>query len=392
MGDYPPQVPVWKKIYNALSTLFCCFLTTGEHRPTSEILVNGKKVHGLFDTGAMCSCGSLDFFNSLPKKPRLIPYHNTLTAANGQEITSRGVARLTFKLKDYTFNHDVVILDKLKTNLIIGVDIMRRHGLVIDVAKRKIFRSPSTGSKTINEPGGIAKKDIILEPLQAMVMELSNPLDGPIGQQYLVNGPHVPQGITEKNKMGKSNILIVNKELVPIQIKRGDRLCYFEAVNESDVVHDRHIIDMIEKDIVVKGGGLHYDSSNTVNTNKVQLLPDKDIDAAITEVPTTYRNRFKSLIKSFSDIFSVDPNSIGCCDILKQKITLVDKNQVACTNPYRIAPNLIHIVENYVIQLLKQNVIENFKFHCFIGVLRTAEQDCWRKKCSHMWRHGTRQL
>ena len=145
-GDCPPAVPFWKKVYNALTTLFCCVLPTDEKRPTAKIIVNKSEVNGLFDTGAQCTCASFDWFKRLNKneRPVLIPYNSKLTAANGQEMKCRGVARLTFKLQDYSFTHDVVILDGLRTNLIVGVDIMKRHGLVIDVAKRKISRMPSS--------------------------------------------------------------------------------------------------------------------------------------------------------------------------------------------------------------------------------------------------------
>ena len=348
-------------MYNALSTLFCCVLPTGEKRPTAEILVNNSRVHGLFDTGAQCTCGSYDWFKNLSNKnrPPLIPYNSKLTAANGQEMKCRGIARLTFKLQDYSFTHDVVILDGLRTNLIVGVDLMKRHGLVIDVAKRKIYRSPSSINAIHNDlntkPGAVAPRNIVLEPLQAMALEVDNPLDGPVGQKFLVNGPFCPQGITDKNNKGKSVFIVANKELIPIQIKRGERICYFERVDDDELINNDALIMEIEKDLEKMGEGY---SKNKVN-NKVQMLSDNDINTAITEVPSNFKDKFRSLIKSFSDIFSIDPNSIGRCDILKQKITLLDKTRVACTNPYRIAPNLMHIVEAYVHQLLKQDVIEN---------------------------------
>ena len=355
MGDCPPKVPVWKRFYNALSALFCCVLPTGEKRPTSEIVVQDTKLHALFDTGAQCTCASYEWYSSLPnnKKPQLVPYNNKLTAANGQEMRCRGIARLHFKLKDYQFSHEVVILDGLRTPMIVGVDLMKRHGLVIDVAQRKIYRSPSSTHENVStKPGALAPRNITLEPLQAMMIEVDNPLDGPVGQKYVVNGYHVPLGVTDKNSQGKSVFLLANKQLIPVQIKRGERICYFEKVDDDDMINNEQLIAEIENDILKRGGG------NTVN-NTVKTLSDQDINKAIIEVPNEHKSKFRSLLKAFSDIFSIDPNTIGRCDILKQKITLIDKNRVACTNPYKIAPNLLHIVESYVHQLLKQDVIEN---------------------------------
>ena len=355
-------------MYNALKNIFtCCLLTTQEERPTSEILINDQKVFSLFDTGAMVTCASMKFYLSLRSRSPLQPYRHTLTAANGNEIKSRGTAYLRFNMGGYKFYHNVVILEDLRADSIIGVDLMKKHNLVLNMAQRKIYRctKPIMDENKENiKPGGVAKKSFILEPLQAISVKLSNPLDGKEGQKYLVNGPHVPQGITEKDNDGKCVILVANKELTPIQIKRGERLCYFQPINEDDVVNNTEMIANIEKDIIRNGGGSWKGCGagatfTESKVNKVNIIPDKDINAAITEVPIGYKERFASLVRSFSDIFSVDPDTVGCCDVYKQNIVLMDKGRVACKNPYRTAPNLTHIVESYVMKLLKQGVIEN---------------------------------
>ena len=70
------------------------------------------------------------------------------------------------------------------------------------------------------------------------------------------------------------------------------------------------------------------------------------------------KQQIKLLLNQFSDVFSLDPNDIGHCTVLPQRIVLKDNTKVANTPPYRIAPNLQGVVVQYVDKLFQAGVIQ----------------------------------
>ena len=71
------------------------------------------------------------------------------------------------------------------------------------------------------------------------------------------------------------------------------------------------------------------------------------------------QTQVKTLIDAYPDVLSLDPNSIGYCDVIPQEILLKDEKDIACTPPYPIAPNLQPIVNEYVDKLYNARIIEN---------------------------------
>ena len=360
-GDCLP-LPLWKRCFNALSAIMCygiCF--KGENRPTSEIQINNTTVKCLWDTGADLCAMPMRTLKKLKIKPRLRPCYSTMTAANGQEIRTRGIARIDFDLGDnMKFYHDVIILDSLRADLILGVDLMKAQCLVIDMNNQKISKSPM---EHVAPDIAVAPKTFSLEPLEAMALEIPSPKGNKIGQKYVASGQHVPQGITENSANGKNTILVVNNYLHPIQVGRGDELCTLEKVKDDEVLRDTELCRRAEMRINKVAGHHNKDMNTAGNVNKESISNDA-IDYAIRDVPNEYKHTFTDLIKSFADVFSSSPDVVGRCDIFPQKITLIDKEKVACKRPYPIPPNLTPIVESYVLKLLKQKVIESSR-SCF---------------------------
>jgi hypothetical protein len=66
-------------------------------------------------------------------------------------------------------------------------------------------------------------------------------------------------------------------------------------------------------------------------------------------------------LSEHSDIFSIDTGDVGKCDIIKQQLTLKEKNKVCSTPPYRLPHHLLPIAHKYVNQLLSSDVIRPSK-------------------------------
>jgi hypothetical protein len=69
------------------------------------------------------------------------------------------------------------------------------------------------------------------------------------------------------------------------------------------------------------------------------------------------KRRYLQVFCLNTDVFSIDKGDVGKCDIIKQQLTLIDKNKVCSTPPYRIPHHLLPIAHEYVDQLLSSDVI-----------------------------------
>ena len=214
-------------------SFFCCGLGDGrkERRPTTQIMVNGTNLQALWDTGADLTVASWAQFKKLKARPPLMRCTSVLTAANGQEIRARGVARLRFTIGRHAFTHDTVILDNLKTNMILGSDVMREHGFIINMGEATIKREEKPtldkGMPTVTSP-----KSFKIESLQCVDLEIQ--VGGADGQVWLASGPHVPQGLCTA-KAGKSRIIVANQTLNTIQIPRGQEICTLERISSHQM-------------------------------------------------------------------------------------------------------------------------------------------------------------
>ncbi len=90
----------------------------------ADASVNGTKFKFLMDTGACKSVMSINSFKSIPElfRPQL---HNTrmrFQVANGEVLTSMGVAHVTICMYGYTFNLPVFVCDMGDIDCIFGLD------------------------------------------------------------------------------------------------------------------------------------------------------------------------------------------------------------------------------------------------------------------------------
>jgi hypothetical protein len=73
------------------------------------------------------------------------------------------------------------------------------------------------------------------------------------------------------------------------------------------------------------------------------------------------KKRYLQVFCLNTDVFSIDTGDVGKCDIIKQQLTLIDKNKVCSTPPYIIPHHLLPIAHTYVDQLLSSDVIRPSK-------------------------------
>ncbi len=90
----------------------------------ADASVNGTSFKFLMDTGAIKSVMSSKRLMSIPKsfQPKLYNRRMKFQVANGEVLSSIGVAHVTIQMYDYTFNLPIFICDLGEINCIFGLD------------------------------------------------------------------------------------------------------------------------------------------------------------------------------------------------------------------------------------------------------------------------------
>ena len=90
----------------------------------------------MIDTGSAVSILSKKIFDKLGLSiSQLKGVLNTLTAADGGCIKTYGKTKLSFKLGDTDFDHEVIIADIDELHGILGFDFLEEHDVSISVTK-----------------------------------------------------------------------------------------------------------------------------------------------------------------------------------------------------------------------------------------------------------------
>jgi hypothetical protein len=81
----------------------------------------------------------------------------------------------------------------------------------------------------------------------------------------------------------------------------------------------------------------------------------------VERLPENWKFSFKNLLQRNRDVFSLTPNEVGKCGVIKQDIKLLDPNTVCSTPPYRLPHHLLPVAHSYVKNLLANKVIRPSK-------------------------------
>ena len=297
------------------------------------IQIENQVFPSLFDSGSGLTLLSYKAFKKLRPAPTLHKSRIRLTAANGGHLEVRGYANLKYRLGNREVRRRTLIVHGLQTASLIGVDTMVEENIIIDHGKQKIFVRPK-----LTRQIGWSPKAFCILPLGQKVISLVNKKlkDGLV----LAKGPLVPEGVSEL-KDGKFNVCLQNNSMLPKYIPRGAEICAIRSLNPDEL--------KLTNDQAVP---------NKSKSNKIDSSTLHDL---VKNVPTEFKEKYKSLLQKFSDIFALDPDTTGHVTVLKHHIRLKDENAI-CSQPSRRLPrHLFGIAKTYVEKLLAQGIIRPSK-------------------------------
>ena len=319
-----------------------------ENRPFLHIPINDFPVHTLFDTGSQVSLINKFAYLKMPCRPRITPVNLTVSAANGSHLKIIGQANFTIGIGSKRMTRPLLVVDGLQTDCIIGSDTMGEERISIDVASKRLrLEAAHTASLRV-------AKRITLEPkTEKVIYGVCNMLtysDQNVYVSPLLHSPadvHVAPCIVKDSIDGKYPILLTNVSDRSITIPRGAAIAALEATpsKTSALLPEVFHVSALAAD------ALHARRTPAHSP----LFPAEQVD--FSAIPLEHRSAYLALLTEFLDIFSVNPDDVGHCTVIKQKITLKDPNKVACTPAYRLPHHLKEIAIKYVDKLLAAGII-----------------------------------
>ena len=302
-------------------------------------------MEALFDSGAEATLINLETYRCLTRPPPMMNYSTQLTTANGSKIKVMGQANIKFAIAGQSFNHPTVIVAGLRSPCIIGADFMEKNGVVIDMKRKKIVVNSEINEKNVCRV--YTKKAVKLSPgmtKDILVKTDKRPLHDATHSTLCINETVRPLKIEDCIASWTRDGICIrakNESLETISIDRNTELSSGYFLRRGDVL----AIDSLQRTMPKK--------SKTPANNKFI----KELELKLESVPTSYRKEYKALMEQYHDVFSSNPDDVGCCTELKQSIRLIDDNKVSATPPYRMPHHLLPIAHEYVKKLLRLDII-----------------------------------
>lgn len=314
-----------------------------DKRPRASVSIQGAHCNALFDTGSEVTIINADLINSMTPKPVIVKSQTNLKAANGTKLTVLGAMNATIIMGKRKTVQSVLIVQNLGIACIIGHDLMAAEGVLIDTGRKRI----SFGGKGSNHTQQLrSNARYTIEPHSERIV-FSKSVGGNHNQIGLVQAVSaISTDFTVNPALVRMNyripVLISNASDMALVIERNQEIATIQLQDEDDVSNNVSFQEVLSIQQIGKG---NY---------QVRIGPD---DVNLTGIPQEYRLAYLRLLNQYVDVFSLNPNDVGHCRVMPQRILLKNPNQVSCTPPYRVPHHLKEVVIQYVDKLLAAGII-----------------------------------
>ena len=352
--------PIWRRMLSTIAALAFFKPAKRDRRPRVDVKANGHQVRGLVDSGADLTCLQWEEFIRMKERPALKPYHNRLSTASGQPLHVHGVAPIKYQFGKTIITWDTVIVQNLRSPLILGIDFMEASGMILDAGKRQLTLRGGMAVKLLGAPGvGVAKKEYKVGQYEARRVAIVT-REAP-GTKLVAVGPWVDAGIIEVNEKSEADVLFYNRTCEEVTVRRNTPICEIEGLDLSINSVGAEPLEPGQKGYELPWSWMPpqqpvNNSDNSRNDEKY-ALSEKNLNKLMENIPVEYRQKYKNVIWKYADAFSKSDDDIGKCEVMPQHIQLTQPDVVVSRPPYRIPFELRGLAHEYVQRLLRQGVI-----------------------------------
>ena len=333
-----------------------------DYRPKTEVEVAGVRVNALWDTGSIITIISQAVFSRLQYHPVALPIPPfvKIRAANGGQLDIVYYCYVTFQCLGRTMTRPTYVISNLSTGCILGADTMREERIMVDMELSEVYFKPGVPARQLylrtTKSVQVAELSDLLIPCQVVSTGESNDmiLETKVRGLGLIDDMTLPSlarapAATVTVRAGRANVVLSNSLGAPALVPRGT-LFAVSMLSQNDIITETEAIDITEDMDIV--------TVNAVSGTRAIRRADSILSKVdLTNIPGPFQAQFRKLLSDYAGMINDESADVGKCNLLPQKINLIDKNKIAATPPYRVPPALQPVVDTFVDKLLQAGII-----------------------------------
>ena len=301
-------------------------------RPFVNVSFNNRAtITALVDSGSEVTALDAALAKRIGLKATRGPVPFPLVGANGANITTRGYVTCPLKIRGFSCLANIILVQDLGSKCVIGADILAKENFWLHTRSSTLTKSKIQMSG-LSSPYRVAKRTTI-PAMSEMLIKIRSSVTGQ-DVCALSETPFISPTLTKLNEKGEGYVLCQNNSPDPLVLPRNLEL--------GSVETNPHVCADIK-------------SIHALNRSAQNVLEQIRLE----HLPESLRKQYEKVFAEFPDVFSLNPNDVGHCKTLPQRIILKDEKKIVCIPPYRTAPHLQPVVKDYVEKLLAAKVIQH---------------------------------
>ena len=306
----------------AVSTVAEEAISTARSRSKSDCHVrgsiNGTSANLLVDTGADASLLSFAVWDKLSKKPEMNQDAAThkLVGVQGTPLSVCGIVQVDIDLAGEKFETEMVVVDSLTNEAILGKDFLKANKCIIDVSRETLHFDSRGITLSLNSPPGdqqVARVSITLDdtleipPRSEMEIMVSVPKAATTGT-WVVEGESnailVARAVVSPKEQ-RVPIRIANVREDPISVKKGTKIAGMETVSQEGTPH---VVAVVGQE-------------KPIPEEKRQLLWDL-VNRSGDGLTDPQRELLFAVLLKYEDVFASTPDDFGRTRKIKHTINV----------------------------------------------------------------------
>ena len=371
MATTPDATSVFKKLNLSCKYSFNSHLPI--HTPRTvytistsvdQLTCKAKIAHSMYsrpliDTGSQICLISSSVYERLPKQYRNI--YDTfirVQTANGVLMRVRGTVRLPIQLGKCNFDQDFVIVDNLKHPVIIGLNLMKKEGINLNLGTNTLTVRdedvPMSTISTVNEKGRLAQSIKVAPSTISFIY-----LKSPSSHFFNKSSPLMIESAPESFIANEPGLFLVNS-VAKIHKNNGIPAILVNSTGRHFYLKQGHVLGQLTSIPDEKYECMHTSTPRQTDATHDELDPKFSIKNLKIDNPNVSAEdieSLKSLLEEFDDIFAKHSHDIGKAKDIKVNIPLKE-NKIISRPAYKIPLTAQPEVQKQIQQMLKYDIIE----------------------------------
>jgi hypothetical protein len=303
-----------------------------------------------------------------------------LSSTSKDALNATGVYEMPVTVMGKTVKHDIIVVQNINSNAIMGFDLIEHLGEVY-YAKKKKFAF-ETEEPQFREAHMETLSAEIIPAFTQMPIKMATSTTGGnrpatnLNCMATISSPDFPQlgggpGWVVPNHTGQVTMVVQNCSPVDMHIPRGTNMGVLENIHGEKIqpMDGKKIVEQLEKD--------------NVNPRTIKPLSPAEqkefLDKLNLNVPEDERKLYKQLILQNHDVFSKTKDDLGKANNFKHKI-FTKTDEPIFQKQYPILDMHCEYLEKQVQEWLKLGIVQPSTTRYNSPMFLVPKKDRWRGK------------